>query len=78
MQRVIISGAFAALAYRAAAGVVTRGDDDLSFVDQSWDEVCEGSDWTIKWSKGNGKTTSVKVKGADNWSASIGGMYCPP
>jgi hypothetical protein len=73
MQRVIISGAFAALAYSATAAVVARDAGDISFVDQTWDDVCEGSDWTIKWSKGNGATTSVTIKGDNDWSQSIGG-----
>ena len=75
MQRVIISGAIAALAYRAAAGVVARGDSDISFVDQSWDDVCEGSVWPIKWSKGNGNNLSLKVKGGDSWEDTICGKY---
>lgn len=75
MQRVVISGAFAALAYSASAAVAARGAEDIKFLDQSWEELCEGSDWTIKWSAGNGKNTKVTIKGDDNWSQTIGGTY---
>ena len=73
MQRVVISGAFAALAYRAAAGVVARGDD-ISFVDASWDDFCDGEVVPLKWTKGNGKNLSVKVKGDNDWEDTICGM----
>jgi hypothetical protein len=78
MQRVLVSGAIAALAARAAAGVVARGEgEDLAFVDQTWDEVCEGSVWDIKWSTGNGKTTSITLKGDNDYSKVIGCEYSP-
>lgn len=76
MQRVVISGAFAALAYRAAAGVVARGDDMISFDHEgSWDDQCEESVVPLKWSNGNGKKVTVKVKGDNNYEEVICGMY---
>lgn len=77
MQRVVISGAFAALAHRAAAGVAARGNDMISFEQGStWDDQCEESVVPLKWSGGNGKKVTAKLKGDNNYEEVICGM-CP-
>ncbi|ETN38499.1 uncharacterized protein HMPREF1541_06534 [Cyphellophora europaea CBS 101466] len=71
MQRVAVSGAFAALAYQAAAGVVAPAQDaELNFVDQKWADVTVGDAWPVKWSAGNGNKLSLTVKNA-TWEHKI-------
>ena len=80
-QRIVLSGALAALASQAMAGVVASASASSSasasasidFVDCDWDNVAQGSKISIKWSQGNGNKVTVKVQAEDDWSESICG-----